>query len=85
MSFRHNEKEKRLKFPRFITARTSRTCQRINDKVKIPLADIVSASYVMGAQNSEKFWNSIIEAKKVKDKANMYTQRYIKWRKGGNK
>ena len=37
-----------------------------NEKVKIPLADIVSASYVMGAQNSEKFWNSIIEAKKVR-------------------
>ncbi len=53
----------------------------LNDKVKIPLADIVSASYVMGAQNAEKFWDSIIEAKKVKDKANMYNQRYIKWRK----
>ena len=42
----------------------------LNDKVKIPLADIVSASYVMGAQNSEKFWDYIIEAKKIKDGGN---------------
>ena len=41
----------------------------LNDKVKIPLADIVSASYVMGAQNSETFWNTIIECKKQRQKA----------------
>ena len=39
-----------------------------NNKAKIPLADIVSASYVMGAQNSETFWNTIIECKKQREK-----------------
>ena len=41
-----------------------------NEKVKIPLSDIVSASYVMGSQNSEKFWNSIIKAKKDRKEKN---------------
>ena len=39
-----------------------------NSKIKIPLTDIVFASYVMGNQNSEKFWNSILDTTKPKKK-----------------
>tara|TARA_R100000278_G_C5406112_1_gene141383 strand:- start:24 stop:200 length:177 start_codon:yes stop_codon:yes gene_type:complete len=39
-----------------------------NSKIKIPLTDVVFASYVMGSQNSEKFWNSILDATKPKKK-----------------
>ena len=34
-----------------------------NTKTKIPLSDVISASWVMGDMNSEKFWNSIIKKK----------------------
>ena len=38
-----------------------------NDKTKIPLCDVVQASYIMGDMNSEKFWNSIIQDKKERE------------------
>ena len=38
-----------------------------NDKTKIPLCDVVQASYIMGDMNSEKFWNSIIQDKNERE------------------
>ena len=35
-----------------------------NDKIKIPLCDVVSASWIMGDMNSERFWNDILKARK---------------------
>ena len=32
-----------------------------NTKIKIPLANVVSASWIMGDMNSERFWNNIIK------------------------
>jgi len=34
-----------------------------NTKTKIPLSDVVTASWVMGDMNSERFWNSILKKK----------------------
>jgi len=39
-----------------------------NEKNKIPIHDVVMASMIMGAQNQTSFWNSLIKAKKERDK-----------------
>ena len=31
-----------------------------NTKIKIPLTTVVTASWIMGDMNSERFWNDII-------------------------
>ena len=35
-----------------------------NTKIKLPLSDVVTASWVMGDMNSERFWNDILKARK---------------------
>jgi len=39
-----------------------------NVKNKIPIHDVVIASMIMGSQNQTSFWNSLIQAKKERDK-----------------
>ena len=38
-----------------------------NTKIKLPLSDVVTASWVMGDMNSERFWNDILKARKETD------------------
>ena len=36
-----------------------------NDKIKIPLCDVISASWIMGDMNSERFWTAKIELRVI--------------------
>lgn len=40
----------------------------LNDKIKIPLCDVVSASWIMGDMNSERFWTDILRSKKDRER-----------------
>jgi hypothetical protein len=39
-----------------------------NDKTKIPLCDVISASWIMGDMNSERFWADILRNKNDREK-----------------
>jgi|TARA_Y100000296_G_scaffold2610_1_gene3709 hypothetical protein len=39
-----------------------------NEKIKIPLCDVISASWVMGDMNSERFWADILRHKKDRER-----------------
>jgi hypothetical protein len=41
-----------------------------NEDVKIPICDVVSASWVMGKQNQETFWETLIRCKKEREANN---------------
>ena len=35
-----------------------------NTTIKLPLSDVVMASWIMGDMNSERFWKDILKARK---------------------
>ena len=39
-----------------------------NDKIKIPLCDVITASWIMGDMNSERFWTDILRNKKDRER-----------------
>ena len=41
-----------------------------NTKIKLPLSDVVIASWVMGDMNSERFWNYILKERKERKETN---------------
>lgn len=41
-----------------------------NETTKIPIHDVLMASFVMGDMNQEKFWDSLISSKRRRDKEN---------------
>ena len=44
------------------------TDYHFNTKIKIPLANVVSASWIMGDMNSERFWTDIFRSKKDRER-----------------